>query len=395
MQMNTNRSILIIPEGPLARDSHGQISNSIGEGQYIDAICKQFNTVHVVSYTFSEDNPWFSSCSGYTSSSTNLFYHTLPSSSNIFLKLVNTLRLCLLGISVSFRVSHVYFFIPGIPSVLIFFIGLFFLPFRRCALYMASRMHSDELNVIYSAQPSVVRYFVGKIFSLSEYIMFKCSSPVHYTDPSITKYRHRHASATIPRSDFSHLFHQETCDQIPSAKYSINLIYIGMLSRRKNALMLLQISRDLKRLGLSFHLNIVGDGSLYSIIKESVAKENLPITLHGFVSDRAYLSSLLRQADIMVFPSGNEGFPRVFIEAYISRTAVVCFSLEGLSRFSFMNTAYVCKNYDDMLVSIISISNTIFEGTYIRRSCPELDHLVPLLHDPYSQYDQQVSSLYS
>ena len=258
---------------------------------------------------------------------------------------------------------------------------------------MASRMHSDELNVIYSAQPSVVRYFVGKIFSLSEYIMFKCSSPVHYTDPSITKYRHRHASATIPRSDFSHLFHQETCDQIPSAKYSINLIYIGMLSRRKNALMLLQISRDLKRLGLSFHLNIVGDGSLYSIIKESVAKENLPITLHGFVSDRAYLSSLLRQADIMVFPSGNEGFPRVFIEAYFTYCRSMFF-FEGLSRFSFMNTAYVCKTMT-ICSSLSSISNTIFEGTYIRRSCPELDHLVPLLHDPYSQYDQQVSSLYS
>ncbi len=111
-----------------------------------------------------------------------------------------------------------------------------------------------------------------------------------------------------------------------------NLLFVGRVEERKGIYELLDIAKNLKTEGLSFTLNIVGGGDLFSNISEKINTLNLQdeIILHGLISSKVELKKLYDNANVFVFTSHDEGFPRVLYEAMASALPIFTTFVGGI-----------------------------------------------------------------
>jgi len=96
-----------------------------------------------------------------------------------------------------------------------------------------------------------------------------------------------------------------------------NLLFVGRIEYRKGIRELIEIAHYLKSKHLNFELNLVGGGDLFYVTQEQVKNTNLDdcIKLHGQISNKHDLMDFYSNADVFVFTSHDEGFPRVLYEA--------------------------------------------------------------------------------
>ena len=94
------------------------------------------------------------------------------------------------------------------------------------------------------------------------------------------------------------------------------LLFVGPLVRRKGLHSLLEALRLVMEEGLSFRLSIAGDGPERSSLQREAARTGIGerVTFEGRVSDQR-LIQLYESADVFVFPSRQEGFGLVLVEA--------------------------------------------------------------------------------
>lgn len=109
-------------------------------------------------------------------------------------------------------------------------------------------------------------------------------------------------------------------DRIYEVKKHYRLLFVGRVEYRKGIFDLLEIANILKMKGLSFNLDIIGGGDAFTEVKDFIDKNDLKtnINIHGLISDKEKLKSLYDAADVFVFTSHDEGFPRVLYEAMAS-----------------------------------------------------------------------------
>lgn len=110
-------------------------------------------------------------------------------------------------------------------------------------------------------------------------------------------------------------------------KGNVKLLYLGRLTKRKGALLLLEAVKKLveDHPDIHFELDIAGRGELYGELKKRIERYNLSekIKLLGFVSN-SKRTSLMQNANIAVFPSySGECFGIVLIEAMASQSGMV------------------------------------------------------------------------
>ena len=112
-----------------------------------------------------------------------------------------------------------------------------------------------------------------------------------------------------------------------------NLLFVGRVEERKGIYELLQIAKRLKQNKLDFCLNIVGGGDMFKEVKAEISKNELEdhIILHGLISDKYELKKMYDMADIFVFTSHDEGFPRVIYEAMASALPIFTTFVGGIS----------------------------------------------------------------
>lgn len=102
------------------------------------------------------------------------------------------------------------------------------------------------------------------------------------------------------------------------------LLYVGRVERQKGIEELFQAAIMLRERGIEFELDIVGDGDETERIREeSVRRLEGRIRVLGLIADRKRLFQLYGNADLFVFPSHAEGFPRVLYEAMVFGTPIV------------------------------------------------------------------------
>lgn len=96
---------------------------------------------------------------------------------------------------------------------------------------------------------------------------------------------------------------------------TINIIFVGSLDGRKNTITLLQAIKYLNCKN-SFHVDIVGDGPLFTQLSTFIMVNNLEsiVTLHGSMK-REDINNLYNKAHIHVITSLGEGNPTVLWEA--------------------------------------------------------------------------------
>lgn len=111
------------------------------------------------------------------------------------------------------------------------------------------------------------------------------------------------------------------------------LLFVGRVEERKGIYELLEIAKSLKQNQLDFTLNIVGGGDLFNVVKVEISKIGLEdqVILHGLISDKTELKRMYDTADIFVFTSHDEGFPRVLYEAMSSALPIFTTFVGGVS----------------------------------------------------------------
>ena len=112
-----------------------------------------------------------------------------------------------------------------------------------------------------------------------------------------------------------------------------NLLFVGRVEVRKGIYELLEIAKELKKNQIDFNLHIVGGGDLFNSLNSKILKMGIAsnIVMHGLVSDKSKLKKLYDTADVFVFTSYDEGFPRVLYEAMASALPIFTTFVGGIS----------------------------------------------------------------
>lgn len=110
------------------------------------------------------------------------------------------------------------------------------------------------------------------------------------------------------------------------------LLFVGNISVGKGIPELVSAAKTLSQSGFPFSLTLVGGGALYDDLLNSRASGDLPdcVDVLGVVTDKDALLRLYEEADIFVFPSHSEGFPRVLYEAMIKSLPILTTMVGGI-----------------------------------------------------------------
>lgn len=128
-----------------------------------------------------------------------------------------------------------------------------------------------------------------------------------------------------------------------------NIISIGRLSKEKGFLDLIDVFYLIHEMDNECHLDIIGDGTEMTSIKEKIQKYKLEqnITLHGF-KNKEYINNKLLNSSLYLMCSYEESFGIVLIEAGSFNIPAIAFdSAQGANEIIKNNkSGYLIKNRD-------------------------------------------------
>ncbi len=108
------------------------------------------------------------------------------------------------------------------------------------------------------------------------------------------------------------------CDLVSQKTLStpLYLLYVGALNDSKGAGRILKICNCLKEKGLSFNMDIVGDGPQNAMYQEMADLQDIQelVSFHGWMPHSA-LSQFYKKSHFVLLPSSQEGWPKVLSEA--------------------------------------------------------------------------------
>jgi glycosyltransferase involved in cell wall biosynthesis len=124
-------------------------------------------------------------------------------------------------------------------------------------------------------------------------------------------------------------------------------VYVGRLSHEKGVLTLIEAWREIQGL----RLKIVGEGPLYSRLRETAESAGLNIDFLGQLS-RGDVLNVVADAIVQIVPSEwYEGFPMVLLEAFACGTPVIAAkigSLDEIVQEGITGTKFSPGNADDL-----------------------------------------------
>ena len=206
--------------------------------------------------------------------------------------------------------------------------------------------------------------------SLSNRLMSLLSRKSDWT-VFLTQDTFNHVLAKQPNIKGSYIYNPSRFKAVDiKAHEGHRFIFSGRLEKQKNPMCLLETMLELKKMGINFHLDILGTGSYEKVMHKYILENDLTgqITMHGQVQN---IETYLMHNDINLLTSTYEGFPLSIIEA-------TSFSLYNIS-----------TNWGDALVEAIDGQNGIivdsFEPQVIARAISEVlkQDLNQLKHQSY------------
>ncbi len=154
------------------------------------------------------------------------------------------------------------------------------------------------------------------------------------------------------------------------AEGSLHFIFLGMLTSRKQPLLVVRAVRKLVLDGVNVSLDMIGDGPLRQQVAEEVARLSLGkvIRLHGHLSEPYHL---LAKADAMVLPSLSEGVSRAALEALYLGVPCVMREVDG-------NGELLCTGYNGTLFrKDDELAEAMLSAARIGRDAPNRVSLLP------------------
>ena len=106
----------------------------------------------------------------------------------------------------------------------------------------------------------------------------------------------------------------------------IRLVNIGSYSPKKNQIFFIPMAKELKKRGINFKLDLLGDGPLLGNVQAAIKEADLEdcITLHGIVDN---VEEWIHNSHIYVHAAWYEPFGLVFLEAMAA--GLPCVTLDG------------------------------------------------------------------
>lgn len=97
----------------------------------------------------------------------------------------------------------------------------------------------------------------------------------------------------------------------------VKILTVGRVEKRKGIYEFLELAQLIKNSDSNIHIDIVGGGEIIEEINKEINHKDLQniIKLHGQISEKSLLKVFYLNADLFLFLSHDEGFPRVLYEA--------------------------------------------------------------------------------
>jgi len=153
-------------------------------------------------------------------------------------------------------------------------------------------------------------------------------------------------------------------DILSSREYSkdniLRCLFVGRVEFRKGIYDLIEAIKILNKKQNNLHFDIVGGGDSFNELSNQF-KNIKNVNFIGQISDKTELLAMYRQADLFIFPSHDEGFPRVLYEAMMARVPVLTTMVGGIG--GFMKDHHNCiainaQNPDSIVNGVIEIINS-------------------------------------
>ncbi len=129
----------------------------------------------------------------------------------------------------------------------------------------------------------------------------------------------------IPNYVDTSLFFPMASKAIKKKDSSINILYIGRLSRQKNLHSLIAALEGVSNV----RLQIIGEGDLSNDLKSLAKKLKVSVDFLGSRPHRE-LPDYIRRADLFILPSYYEGHPKVLLEAMACGAVVIGTCVDGI-----------------------------------------------------------------
>ncbi len=116
---------------------------------------------------------------------------------------------------------------------------------------------------------------------------------------------------------------------------TIYLLFVGRISKEKGVEYLIKAMSIMKSKDLlNVKLNIVGDGSYKSQLKEMINLMGIKekVAFYGHINDRETLYNIYDKSHILIIPSLSEGTPKIIPEAMSRGLPIVSTNVGGLPR---------------------------------------------------------------
>lgn len=112
----------------------------------------------------------------------------------------------------------------------------------------------------------------------------------------------------------------------------VRLLFVGALLEKKGIFVLLEAARLMRDYGDSFLVTYVGTGAFAGELSRRIDEAGLSshVILKGGIYEQSDLMREFDQADIFVFPTYAEGFPRVIFEAMARGLPVISTRVSGI-----------------------------------------------------------------
>jgi len=120
----------------------------------------------------------------------------------------------------------------------------------------------------------------------------------------------------------------------------INCLFVGRIESRKGVYELVQAIEILNKKRDDMTFTFVGGGQSFDELVLRFANSNNVFFL-GNISNKEKLLSIYRGADLFIFPSHDEGFPRVLYEAMMAKIPIITTLVGGIG--GLMKDNYNCK----------------------------------------------------
>lgn len=151
----------------------------------------------------------------------------------------------------------------------------------------------------------------------------------------------------------------------------VRLVQVGKITRRKNTITSIKVTKELLNRGYNATLDVVGDGELKNQCMELAIQLNIQdrVRFWGHINDLCKLLEIYRDCDIYIMPSITETFGVTYLEAMSQGLPLIYTQGQGIDGF-FKNgeIGYSVDPMDtDMIVQ--SIENISLNYDKISKNC--------------------------